>query len=495
VPQATAPALPQLTAPNFDAEAPDSGSPYHVALGVSQPFMNLGLYAADQSGALCVGLTNAQFALISTGTFGAFLPSLGKLARRDGEDAPMLVSLRPQTPPSVTVGAGTFDPVTKLPIDPLLTLSMPNLAIDFYAMFDGRYARLFTLTADVNVPLSLIFNGCTSVEAALGNISNLITNVRTSPSEILAEDPALLGQIVPTLLGLAGPLLQGLLKPIALPAIAGLQLEVDAAKGVQPIAGSTQYNYMAFYTRMFAAGQCAVAIPTTQATLAQSIIPPAERMHLGNGELPLPVAVLDVRMLGRSGTAEFGYRVDDGLWHAFQTADAAGQLRIADPGFLFQGRHQIDVRSRSSDEPRGISAPASVGFTVDWQPPEVFLTVDRPNNTIRVAAHDVVTAEAMLRYSYAVGSDAASEFGPARPIDLAAVDAAGGLTVRVRDEAGNIGEATYRAAVVAVRAGSASGTPSAPEQGGGCATAGGGLALWGLWGLAGGLWRRRRAGS
>jgi hypothetical protein len=497
VPKAPAPALPQLTAPNFDGDAPDGGNPYHVALGVSEPFMNLGLYAADQSGALCVGLTNAQFALISTGTFGAFLPSLGKLARRDGQDAPMLIALRPQTPPSVTVGAGTFDPVTKMPIDPLLTLSMPNLAIDFYAMFDGRYARLFTLTADLNVPLSLIFNGCSSVEAALGNVSNLITNVRTTPSEILAEDPALLGQIVPTLLGLAGPLLQSLLKPIALPAVLGLQLEVDSAKGIQPIAGTRNYNYLAIYARMFAAGQCAVGVPTTLARLAQAIIPPADRMHLGTGELPLPVAVLDVKMIGMSGTAEFGYRVDDGLWHAFQTADPAGQLQVSDPAFLLQGIHRIDVRSRSSDEPRGISAPVSVGFLVDWEPPEVFLTVDRPNNTIHVAAHDVVTADPGLSYSYAVGQDAASEFGPARPIDLAAVDAAGGLTVRVRDQAGNVGEATYRAATVAVRGtGSAAvSIPTAAEEGGGCSTAGGGPALWWAWSLAGGMWRRRRARS
>jgi hypothetical protein len=495
VPQATAPSLPMLTTPNFDAEAPDAGNPYHVAVGVSQPFMNLGLYEADQAGTFCVGLTNAQFALISTGTFGAFLPSLGKLAKRDGEDAPMLIALRPQTPPSVTVGAGTFDPVTKTPIDPLLTLSMPNLAIDFYAMFDGRYARLFTLTADVNVPLSLIFDGCTSVEAALGDISNLITNVRTTPSEMLAEDPALLGQLVPTLLGLAGPLLQSLLQPIALPSLLGLQMEVDSAKGIQPIAGTNNYDYMAIYARMFAAGQCAVAVPTTQASLVQSIIPPAEKMRLGAGGLPLPVAVLDVAMRGMTGTGEFGYRVDDGLWHAFQTADAAGRLRIADPAFLLQGRHTIDVRSRSSDSPRGISAPVSVGLVVDWSPPEVFLTVDRPHNTLHVTAHDLVTSDGALGYSYAVGSDTASDFGPARPIDLAAVEARGGLTVRVRDEGGNIGEATYRAAIVAVRAAAAPGssTPSAMEQAGGCSTAGVVLAWWALASLAGGMWRRRRA--
>ncbi len=196
IPPDAAPPLLAVTAPDFRGEAPPvspTNPAYHMALSVSSPFLNLAFHEAQQGGALCLQLTTAEVGLINTGLFKTFLPSLGKLATRDGKDAPVMVVLRPQKPPTVTVGAGGDMP--------LITVAMPDLTIDFYALIDDRYARLFSLTADITLPLSLttFLQGCTSVPRRRDrhDLVMLITNIHTGNSEILAEDPTVLTDLIP----------------------------------------------------------------------------------------------------------------------------------------------------------------------------------------------------------------------------------------------------------------------------------------------------------
>jgi hypothetical protein len=167
-------------------------------------------------------------------------------------------------------------------------------------------------------------------------------------------------------------------------------------------------------------------------------------MGSGHQPLPLPAAILNVAAQGMAGTAEFSYRLDKGPWHAFQRADAAGHLTVADPAFLLQGRHQIDIESRMAESPRGVSAPVPVGFDVQWDGPSVRIRVDALQRSVRVAAHDLMTPDGALKYAYRVGPDGSwSSFGPAREIDFAAVNQAGALGVRVVDAAGLVTEAAW----------------------------------------------------
>jgi hypothetical protein len=389
--------------------------------------------------------------------------------------------------------------VTKVPIDPLITLTMQNVAIDFYAMFDDKYADLFTLTADVQLPLSLIFNGCSSVEPAIGNLQMAITNIRTSGTKILAEDPSVLSALIPAVLGFIQPALANLLAGFALPQFSGFKLKVDAAKGVQQVAGTNNYNYLGLYTELLnATAMCAVAAPTLEASLARSMIPDAAQMLLVAGKTPpLPTAILQVSTIGMKGTPEYSYRVDNGFWHDFALPNAQGELSIADPIFLIQGMHQIDVRARMAEAPRGISAPVTIGFAVDWTPPTVQLVVDSPNDTIRVIAHDPITPAAELQYGYQVGPQGDwSSYGASRSIDLSAVDAAGGVLVRVRNNAGLVGEASYRSAMAVAPGSSAKAAGARLGQAqGGCSTADGGGTLLSLLGAMGVVWRRRRGRS
>lgn len=492
VPPSAAPSVVAVDAPDFEANA-TPGSPYHVGLGLSSSFLNGAFHAAHQAGALCLSFSSETAAMINTGLFKTFLPSLGKLTTRDGKDAPMLVVLRPARPPQVKVGEGTFDPVTKKPIKPLLLVTLPELSIDVYAMIDDRQARLFTLTADISLPLSLIFEGCDKVTPAIGDLRSLISNIRTSNSEMLAEDPQVLADLVPAIVGLAEPALASALSGFALPALGSFKLKVNEVKGLGNIAGSDAYNHLGLYAQLMAANaSCLVSAPRVVASLERGNMPPAEAMRAtGAQALPWPEAVLRVGASGKSGTLEYSVRVDEGLWTTFGPADD-GRLTVSHPRFLIQGRHLIEVRARVAEEPQGISAPAPVGFVVDWAGPSVSLTADLAHDRLRVEARDAVSPSAALEYAYRVGAQAASPFGPARDISLSAVEAQGGVTVLVRDEAGNVGEAAWRAPTVALRDdvpglsadGDGEGSPV------GCSSVGGG-ALLGLWALAGVLRRRR----
>lgn len=504
VPIFPAPQLAPAPVPDFDAEGPRDMSgnpvPYHVGLGISKSYLDLAMHHAHQSGTLCVAMTSSTVGLLNTGTFKTFLPSLGKLVTRDGKDAPMMIVLRPGQVPQVTIGEGTFDPATKKPIKPLLRLDMPELTIDFYAMLDDRYVRLFSLTADISVPLSLIFEDCSSVTPALGDLKQLISNIRTANSELLAEDPKVLTDLIPAVIGFAEPAVAGALKPFALPALGAFKLKVDATKGLANIGGTESYNHLGIYAQLMSANaQCATATPRTLVFLKRSIIPSSEDVRLAGKPLPWPTAVLGVSAQGGEGTPEFAYRVDGGLWSTFLAPNAEGELEVSHPRLLLQGNHLIEVRSRLAEHPHGVSAPVPIGFTVDYDAPEVLLTADRAHGVLLVSARDTVTPDAELRYAYRVGDDAPSDFGPSRIIDLAAIEARGGVEVLVKDGAGHIGRASFRVATLVERPEADAlvpGAVDAADAAGGCSSAGGGLlGAWALLAGAGMMWRRRRARS
>ncbi|MHB8876226.1 MAG: MYXO-CTERM sorting domain-containing protein [Myxococcaceae bacterium] len=450
MPALCVPAFPppsDLTVPAPDFSTADGG--YHVGLAVSQRYLNKLSWSIHQAGALCMNLSSAQVEVVNTGLFKAFLPSLGKLATVDGQDAPMMMVLRPRTVPAISIGEGTVDPVTKKPIDPLIKVLWPDLGIDLYAMLGERQVRLFSITVDVALPLSLIFEGCDLVTPAIGDIKQLVTNIRTADSEILAEDPAALAALIPSLLTFAEPMLGKALKPIALPAVGAFKLKVNEAKGIPP-AATVGFEHLGLFAQLMPAGAaCAVSAPRTLAFLKRSVLPGPKDL-LPGATLPRVVAVLEVASLGEPGTPEFATRVDHGLWTTFVAA-SGGELEVSHPALWVPGHHLIEVRSRMAESIHGVSAPAGVSVTVDYSPPEVSLRVDREHGRLEVSARDFVSAPERLSYAYRVGSGAWSEYGPPRLVDLEAIEREGGVSVRVRDETGNVGEAAHRAPTVALR--------------------------------------------
>lgn len=489
VPPQAEPPMTAVNFPDFDGEA-TPGSGYHVGLGISSNFLNNAFWAAQQGGALCLNLSTENVGLINSGLFSTFLPSLGKLVTRDGKDAPMMVVLRPARPPTVVIGEGTYDPVTKKPIKPLLLLTMADLSIDFYAMLDDRQVRLFTLTADISLPLSLIFEGCDKVTPALGDVRMLIANIRTGNSELLAEDPQVLADLVPAVIGLAEPALASGLSGFSLPTLGEFKLKVNEAKGVGRIAGTDAFNHLGIYaTLMGVNDSCAVSAPRLSASMKRVVMPAAADMKLtGAQALPWPQAVLAVDAAGKPGTPEYSFKIDNGLWTDFAPVQN-NELLVTHSRLLMQGPHVIHVRVRTSEDPRGVSGPQTVPFLVDWDAPRVFLTPDAANDRLVVVARDAVSEE-RLEFAYQVGAGAQSAFGAAREISLSAVEAQGGVTVFARDEYGHVGQSTWKGTQIALRPDAVADVAptadiAAPT---GCSTGGAGLFLLGLVGLL----RRRK---
>ncbi|MBS1153022.1 MAG: hypothetical protein H6Q89_4720, partial [Myxococcaceae bacterium] len=493
VPPQAAPPMVAIPAPNLDAAADPTKGAYHAGVAISSQFLNMSFHQAHQSGALCIQMNSSTVGLLNSGLFKTFLPSLGKLATRDGKDAPMMIVLRPDKAPVVDVGLGTFDPITKKPVEPLLLVKLPDVTVDFYAMIDERFARLFSLTADISLPISLIFNGCSSVTPAIGDLKMLIANIRTANSEMLAEDPKVLADLIPAVIGLAEPAVAGALKPFALPALGQFKLKVNEVKGIGNVAGTKLYNHLALYAQLMDLNAaCAVSAPKTIASLKRSEIPHASQMRATGNGLPLPRAILDVHALGKAGTPEFAYRVDQGTWSTFFPA-FGDELVVEHPVFLLQGLHTIEVRSRVEEDGHGISEPVRVGFQVDWEPPEVKLTADREHDLLVLTARDVITPREQLEYAYQVGAGEFSAYGAPRDIGLSAIEAQGGVAVRVRDQVGNVGEAKWRGLSSAIRPEEEVGSALPGGAKAGCSAALADASLWslGLLALSAALRRRR----
>jgi hypothetical protein len=447
VPPLPAPTSAPAPAPDFDGQAPtpqgaDGG--YQVALSLSAGFLNRFLWSAHQAGALCLSLGSGSVSLLNTGVLKSFLPSLGTLASVDGQDAPMQVLLRPALAPEVVVGKGTFDPVTHQPLEPLLTVTLKDLALDFYALIAERQVRVFTLTVDLALPLSLVFEGCDQLTPALGDLGTAISNIRASNSELLAEDPAALGSLVPAVVSLAQPAIAQALSSVTLPAVAGFRLRGDQARGLTELAGTGTYAHLGLYATLAPlGGACAVTAPRLTARLASLDVPTLDQVRASTAAAPaLPAALLEVAVLDKAGTPELSVRVDDGLWSDFAPAPA-GLLRVAQPRLLWQGPHTLWVRARVAEDPAGLSAPAAVPVVIDYEAPRVELAADRAHDRLLVRAADAVTPARALTYAYRVGTGTTSAFGPSREIALSAVEAEGGVTVQVRDEQGHVGQATY----------------------------------------------------
>lgn len=487
VPPLPTPRVPQVPVPDFDASAPPKdpdGTGYHVALALSQPFLNQALFQAQQSGALCLNLTTANVGVLNTGLLKTFLPSLGLLAIQDGMDAPMLVAVRPGAAPSLRIGGGT-DPTA----DPLITLQMPRLSIDFYAEIDHRLARLFTLTADVALPISLAVDGCDTLEPTFGDLQKLVTNVQTSNSELIAEDPSLLGELIPLALGLAEPALASMIKPISLPPFGNFKLQVESIKGINPDPSDPGgFYHLAVYTKLRkAAESCLAPSPAFTAALRRSEIPSADQMKLSKRPLPIPTAVVGVAQEA-SGDVEYSTRVDHGMWSDFRPASPDGALHVRDGVFLVQGVHHIEIRARYASEPGSTSAPVSVGFPVAWDPPSVRLSVDPDSGEVRARAHDWIAQPSQLEWSYRFGHGDWSAYGPKRTLSRAEVTAKGGVEIRVKDPLGNVGHTALRTLVTAVHP-----LSSGSSEAVGCDAPGGAPeTAWGLLVLVLAAWGLRR---
>ena len=425
----------------LQANTRDEG-PFDVAFAMHESLLNRNAWAAQQGGVLCMNIGTRSIDLLNTDTLGLLASSMSDLTH--GKAAPVLLALRPQMRPLITLGKGTFTTSPsgeRIIDDPLLTIRMDRLEIDFYMLVDDRYTRIFTLTTDLVLPINLEATAEGQLAPVLGDAEGAFTNLSVMNSELLIEDPAEIAAKFPALLSLAVPFLGGALAPIDLPALGGIQLAVQP-DGITSIDDN---SFLAIFADL-ALPPSPKPTPRVTTTLAilSATVPPTtafraprfDRALRPSVELELGGAVHDAR----GAALEWQLRVDDGLWSPWT---ASTRVRLGRETFWLQGRHLIEARARIAGRPETTDfAPASVDFLVDTLAPAITLAADAAATALLVSAQDSVTSEAQLVASYRFGNGAFITLG-ALPASLALGEAdPASLEVRVVDEAGNTGIAT-----------------------------------------------------
>ncbi len=513
--------------PGINAETNPAGAEFAIGIGLHQQALDLAMYSVYNSGVLCLSVGSDTIAQISTSTFGPLLPSLGALT--SNQNRPMFLQLRPQVPPTVTLGSGEVEydeEGAPILVDPLLTLNIDDLAIDFYAFVEERYTRLFTLSTDVVLPLGLDVNAANELVILLpDDLTSALTNINTTNGELLAQAdvdrvatllPALIGGLLPTLTG-------SLLQPIALPAFSGFELRLPpgAFTSVDDNTMLAIYGDLAFVGSTPGEGLELALQPEIRDLRRVGLDAGAVRdaiaaVRHGDADLDLavltPTIELDIETFTAGMTdreLEYSYRLGDGLWSFWHRGD---RLVIRNPALALQGRHTIEVRARYIDDPYSVSAfTTETEIIVDYEAPRI--RIDRNGLTARVDAWDAVSPVPALTSRWRVERGEWHEVdGPIDTIDLSPWAGGNALVeVEVTDESG-LSSLRRQQFNLSDEAGSATSvetpgpsTTSAVETSGsapvdpvrsGCAAAGssapsGGMLLLGIALL--GLRRRRRA--
>ncbi len=409
---------------------PDTSEPFDFALGMHQHNLDLFAYSAYQSGFLCLNVGTRSVDMLTTDTMiGLVMPSLADLMH--GKIQPIVLGLRPQSPPAIVIGKGTYDGQGNID-DPLLDVTFDGLEVDFYAMVDDQYIRIMTLRADVELPLNLDVTAEGEILPVLGDLDNAFTNLEVTNSEALVETPEELENKFPALLEVALPFVTDALGSFALPEIGGLTLQLDEITSVD------NQTFLAFF------GSFAVSSATSQAThvdtearLVEVTVPDAAVFSAPRLDRALRPSV-QIELGGSCGNAqpcdlEWSLRVDRGLWTPYRPAR---QITLSRNAFWLQARHEIEVRARAVGEPSSADpTPAVLRPVIDRIPPHVALAYPTADAILITATDNVSSGALHARHRFPDTDWIESGALPAR-VELDGRDVAD-LQVVVEDEAGN----------------------------------------------------------
>lgn len=316
---------------------------FDVGIGVHKSQLSQFAYAGYNGGLLCLTLGSSTVAQLSTDTIGLLSRSLGKLV---DENSPMSIGIRPQSPPTITLGKNTFidDGMGGKTLDePLLDIRFTGLELDFFASIDDQYNRVFTVVTDVRLPIGLQTTAMGELVPVIGNPSDAFTNVTVKNNEAITESPAEIAGLFPTLLSLVLPQLSGGLGAISLPEIGGLRLDVKAVTAVD------NDNFLAIFANLAPAS--AARIVDTQVDITAVTEPTdAVQRDVAAWRTHEPPSVT-LAMSGSEPNLEFSYRINAGTWSAWS---ASAQQTLAPRVFWLPGTHIVEVRARRIGDPSSI---------------------------------------------------------------------------------------------------------------------------------------------
>ena len=484
----------------INANETPRGDAFGIGIGVSRSSLNLAGWAAYRSGALCLSIGSDTVEQLSSGTFSALMPSLASLT--GGANAPIYLQLRPQRPPVIDLGLGTVGDDGTVE-DPLLTLTIPELEIDFYVFAQDRFIRFLTLDTDVQLPLTLDVNDADQIVILLGDLSEAITRIEATNDEILAEGdagaitvllPSLIGSLAPTLLG------DGL-APIDIPEL------LDGVTIAIPPGGFTSVDdlqMLAIYadivvTAAEKAGSLQPMIVSEEVlrTPAREIAAMLDAVRAREAALDIdaliPTIQLELETFDPAGEAtllEYSYRINAGAWSYWHGGEL---LEIRDPITALSGTYAIDVQARRAGQTHSASGNiASTSVTVDYIPPEIAL--EDEGDEVVLVAEDLHSGAAVSgRYRLANGDWSA--FTDRVVLDLETFEGEVALDVVARDAFGNETTKSLNVGIPAPTLNPEQPTPTngrAPAEAG-CASSRTGTPMWPMLGVLGfAVFGRRR---
>jgi hypothetical protein len=418
--------------------AGDNGPDLGIALaGRFLDYLFGGLYNA---GTLCLGISTETFSQLQSGLLSVLIPSIKDLTFEQ-KAAAAAVTTRPQKPPTVKIGGGT-----DIKTDPLLTITLPQFALDFYVWSDDRYVRAMTYTADLSIPINLsthvdpTTNPTGGLLPVLGNIG--VTNASVTNNELLTDDPTTVAAALTSLLGgIAGQLL-GSIKPIDLSsALSSYGLAITIPDGaIRKLTKGTD-DYIGLFADFSLNGASATRMADVKATIVdKKVFPEAMSLTTAN-RAKLPVLHVVLTSSFDDPTLEYSYAIDQGTHSEWAPSR---DFTISNDALFLQGKHVLNVWARLHGQPTSeTTAPAQVPFIIDVLPPTINLSVGS-DGTVAVDAWDLVsdTSALQMRTRANVANGAAAEWsawGPVANVDANALPNTSSLDVQVRDEEENVG--------------------------------------------------------
>ncbi len=456
-----------------------------IVIGASETMLDQIGHHLIASGAFCVNIGTETIPQLNLGAIGLLVPSFAELGTAEGND-PLLLVTRPAKPMDFTIGDGTET-------SPSLTMHLSEFSLDFYAFLFERYTRGFTVTLDMNIGINLEFttdaNGNPAILPMLVGLEAANINVTVQNEEFLREDKATLETLFPTILDLVLPLVTGGLGEIALPEIAGFQMNnlsvehvVTAEDDFLAIfaslgAGSTMNLLGERYPSVRALAEALTPEPAVRAIakaeLVDVIAPlPAQMrtsLYSGIGQKPGVKLNLDTHdQLGRE--LEWTWNIDGGISRPFIRG---GEVTIEDGAFNFQGRYQLQLRARPVGDARAWDLETTpIDVVIDSVGPRILLSkAERSGKHITIPAFDnVYHDDVEIALGTLRGNAPVTEWNREGEFSLELAEELaddGVLQVFARDPQGNLSSTTFRIFDAEERS----------AGNGGC-SAGGGASTW-----------------
>ena len=439
--------VPKRNPPNLvPGPAPSLSGSYHMAASISRAAANLAGWGFYHTGALCLSIDSAAVGSLAGGSFklnAGFLTLLvPNITSVVDSQAPVMIRMHPMQSPRLDFGTGAKSPGK--PTDSTIKVAVDDMVLEFYVWFHDRWIRLFDLSTDLKLGLSLIPAPGNVLEIAFDTDSIALANPRVNGTYLMKT--ADLAKLLPVMVSMLVKMLGN--QQLKFPLDISKQLSATLGVGVtMRIDGvrrdGAQNDWLSVLISLGCAGgkapPCPKAPPSpvslAVATTASLVPgdPGTFRRDAAGKPIPTGEVLLNVGGYPEGERLEFQYRVDFGPWTSFHSGPI---LRVKDPILKILGHHTIWVRAQvagqyETRDPWG----TKVKLLIDPLPPTVAVLAQ--GDELKVVARDIVTPRDRLALEYRVGS------GPWLPIKDGRIrrsELVGGVReveVRVRDEAGN----------------------------------------------------------